>query len=263
MRIYNFLKFDLFFKFIIIFLTFLLFEGFFHHYYFKISQIIIFLEYRNQTGYNTIIWNENGLIEFLQVILLFISIIFIIKYIKNIHSSSALKFKIVIYIYLLGILYYFFEEISWGQHIFGWGTPEFFSKINSQNETNVHNTSSIFNELPRNLLLIWTSLSFIFVKLIFFKNRLIGHFIFPSLELKFISFLILFFFIPDFLIDKLDLAPGHPASNSREIALNYLFEIISFNFIRLSELQELLFDVYITCHSYFLFKRNYQDLNIN
>tara|TARA_B100000965_G_scaffold252766_1_gene212711 strand:- start:262 stop:1053 length:792 start_codon:yes stop_codon:yes gene_type:complete len=263
MQIYNFLKFDLFFKFIIIFLTFLTFEGFFHYYYFKISQIITFLEYRNQTGYNIIIWNENGLVEFLQVILLFISIIFIIKYIKNIHSSSALKFKILIYVYFLGILYYFFEEISWGQHIFGWGTPDFFSKINSQNETNVHNTSSIFNELPRNLLLIWTSLSFIFVKLIFFKNRFIGHFIFPSSELKFISFLILFFFIPDFLIDKLDLAPGHPASNSREIVLNYLYEMISFNFIRLSELQELLFNIYITCHSYFLFKRNYQDLNIN
>ena len=68
MQIYNFLKFDLFFKFIIIFLTFLTFEGFFHYYYFKISQIITFLEYRNQTGYNIIIWNENGLVEFLQVI---------------------------------------------------------------------------------------------------------------------------------------------------------------------------------------------------
>ena len=39
------------------------------------------------------------------------------------------------------------------------------AKINHQNETNLHNTSSVFNELPRNLLLIWCSLSFIFVKI--------------------------------------------------------------------------------------------------
>ena len=73
--------------------------------------------------------------------------------------------KTFIIIYFLGILYFFLEEISWGQHFFGWQTPEFFSNINHQNETNIHNTSSLFNELPRNLLLIWCSLSFVFVKL--------------------------------------------------------------------------------------------------
>ncbi len=31
------------------------------------------------------------------------------------------------------------EEISWGQRIFGWGTPEFFAENNYQNETSLHN----------------------------------------------------------------------------------------------------------------------------
>jgi len=31
------------------------------------------------------------------------------------------------------------EEISWGQRIFGWGTPEALDAINHQGETNVHN----------------------------------------------------------------------------------------------------------------------------
>ena len=31
------------------------------------------------------------------------------------------------------------EEISWGQRVFGWGTPESLAAINHQAETNVHN----------------------------------------------------------------------------------------------------------------------------
>src|SRR5262245_52630952 len=45
-------------------------------------------------------------------------------------------------IYLLLALGAFFvagEEISWGQRIFGWGTPEALDEINHQGETNVHN----------------------------------------------------------------------------------------------------------------------------
>ena len=46
------------------------------------------------------------------------------------------------------------EEISWGQHIFDWGTPEFWSGLNDQGETNLHNTSSWLDQKPRLLLLI-------------------------------------------------------------------------------------------------------------
>ena len=31
------------------------------------------------------------------------------------------------------------EEISWGQRIFDWSTPESISELNAQNETNIHN----------------------------------------------------------------------------------------------------------------------------
>lgn len=41
------------------------------------------------------------------------------------------------------------EEISWGQHLFDWATPEFWSQINDQNETNLHNTSSWLDQKPR------------------------------------------------------------------------------------------------------------------
>ena len=162
--------------------------------------------------------------------------------------------KILTLFYLVGILYYFFEEISWGQHIFGWKTPYFFSKLNHQKETNIHNISNLFNEVPRNILLIWCTLSFLLIK--FFKSISLElkKFILPNENLKLISILILIFYVPDLLIDKLDLAPGHPAENDKEIALNVFFEIVSFNFVRLSELHEVMFNYYIIWHSYYLYK---------
>jgi hypothetical protein len=56
---------------------------------------------------------------------------------------------------LLGTLACFYtagEEHSWGQHFFHWQTPEGWSEINRQHETNLHNVSALFNMLPRGIL---------------------------------------------------------------------------------------------------------------
>lgn len=44
------------------------------------------------------------------------------------------------------------EEVSWGQHFLNWNTPEYWSRVNDQNETNLHNTSSWLDQKPRLLL---------------------------------------------------------------------------------------------------------------
>lgn len=41
------------------------------------------------------------------------------------------------------------EELSWGQRIFGWGTPSFLAEINSQSEINLHNINT---QLAQNIL---------------------------------------------------------------------------------------------------------------
>lgn len=46
------------------------------------------------------------------------------------------------------------EEISWGQQILQWDTPSYWSGLNDQNETNLHNTSAWLDQKPRLLLLI-------------------------------------------------------------------------------------------------------------
>lgn len=49
-------------------------------------------------------------------------------------------------------LYIAGEEMSWGQHLFNWSTPEYWTEINRQQETNVHNISPWFNQRPRLVL---------------------------------------------------------------------------------------------------------------
>lgn len=53
----------------------------------------------------------------------------------------GLKVKLNIFLLLLGLLCLvcFGEEISWGQRIFGWQTPDTIKELNVQQETNIHN----------------------------------------------------------------------------------------------------------------------------
>ena len=69
-----------------------------------------------------------------------------------------------------GALYFAGEEASWGQHIFSWTTPEVWTDINYQNETNIHNISGLFNELPRGLLTL-TALVSVFLPWIQRRRR--------------------------------------------------------------------------------------------
>lgn len=56
----------------------------------------------------------------------------------------------------LAALYFAGEEVSWGQTYFRFGTPEALRAINKQREFNLHNTSNIFNNVPRQLMLVAT-----------------------------------------------------------------------------------------------------------
>lgn len=52
-------------------------------------------------------------------------------------------------------IYFAGEELSWGQHFFGWQAGETLREINKQHETNVHNISSWFNQKPRMIVEWW------------------------------------------------------------------------------------------------------------
>ena len=242
-------------KLFIFFIFILLVEGIYSAYYYKISDLIDYLPFKSQSSINPYIWNENGLVEILQVIFLIIALfyIFFLMYNKKFKSESKI-FNIFFYLYTIGIIYYLFEEISWGQHIFFWNTPEFFLNINNQNETNFHNTTNLLNEVPRTLLLIWCAFSFMFF---YFLRKLKKYnnfkiFILPNKNLKKISLLLIIFVLPDIIVDKFNLHPGYPIDWITEIRLYEVIDVLTFNFIRLSELHELIFNYYILVHAYYL-----------
>ncbi len=55
----------------------------------------------------------------------------------------------------LACIYFAGEEVSWGQWYFQWDTPETFSAINMQQETNLHNISPWLDQKPQALVEIF------------------------------------------------------------------------------------------------------------
>jgi len=94
---------------------------------------------------------EDGIIESLGALfLLASSMIFFITFLRDKNCNDLFLFKTnKNYFFLFFAILFFLgfgEELSWGQRIFNLQTPEAFTKINFQNETNLHNLK-MFNEL--------------------------------------------------------------------------------------------------------------------
>ena len=221
---------------LIVFIIFLLAEAFDQSFGWGLNKIypeIYFMTFGTKNeGWNEFIWFENGLIETIQITILLTTIFILLNlyFLKKKFFESALIKRFVI-IEIFGLSYFFFEEISWGQHFINFDTFEFFLDkhnffYNHQGEMNLHNTSRIFNEFPRIFVMIWCSLSI--------------------------------FIIPDLILTKLgiiDFSKLHVIENEIFKGFNLgtmLSVIFSFNFFRLSELQELLFAYYFLWHSLFL-----------
>ncbi|MGD2171924.1 MAG: hypothetical protein PVF80_07465 [Gammaproteobacteria bacterium] len=96
---------------------------------------------------------EAGFVELTTVLWLVIAIGFCISAMRiagRLEIRGWLRAWLIIMI--LGSLYFGLEELSYGQHIFGWKAGETMSKLNDQQETNLHNISAVFDQLPRTLL---------------------------------------------------------------------------------------------------------------
>ena len=97
-------------------------------------------------------YHELGLIEMLQNIILTIALALSALLAIRARDRMLCAWAVVI---ALGTLFVLGEEISWGQHFFGWATTGVFERINDQGETNLHNTADgWFDQKPRALLLL-------------------------------------------------------------------------------------------------------------
>ena len=99
---------------------------------------------------------EDGLFEmtgalcFLLAAIIAIMLFFKLKSVNDFH---CLRTSRNIFFLILGLLFLFAfgEEISWGQRIFGFPTPEVLQTVNMQRELNVHNLV-IFRTISANKL---------------------------------------------------------------------------------------------------------------
>lgn len=187
-------------------------------------------------------WSENGFVETIQVIFILSALLVIIYSIKK----SKIKIeKRILLIISFGLFYYLGEEISWGQHYLNFNTPVILENLNNQKEFNLHNISNLFDQLPRALVFLFCCFNFVFIlmnkKFFKIKSQFL-IFILPNNNLVFVSMLLLLISMPDFLNNKLNL-------NLISYVGNYMYEIITLNYIRLSELQELLFSFYFLNYS--------------
>lgn len=86
---------------------------------------------------------EDRIAEYLQVLCWGTSLLLTVGLVKNskVHGKNLIA---GLYVLLaIGIIFLIGEEISWGQRLFGWATPEAYKAINKQEETNLHNIHGV------------------------------------------------------------------------------------------------------------------------
>ncbi len=106
--------------------------------------------------YERFFTGESGITERATIVFLVLALgvgIYLLRFfIRRGNRRLAIWFGL----FALGCLYFGGEEASWGQHWFGWGTPDAWQDINNQGETNLHNMAGsaggLLDQLPRNLL---------------------------------------------------------------------------------------------------------------
>lgn len=105
--------------------------------------------------WESLLGGETGLIENLTVAFLLPAIVLgvvIFLHRKDLPRRVGWLMLLV----ALAALYFAGEECSWGQVYLGFPTPETLGRINDQNEFNIHRTSNLFSNVPRQLMLAAT-----------------------------------------------------------------------------------------------------------
>ncbi len=95
---------------------------------------------------------EDGVFESFGALYFFMSaFIFLVSFVQSKAGSSFMSWNSRRnYVYLLLALVFFFgagEEISWGQRVFNFKTPDSFIEVNKQKEFNFHNLGLDFAKL--------------------------------------------------------------------------------------------------------------------
>ncbi len=110
--------------------------------------------------------SEQGVYENVQFVVIFAAFILAARNFFMLDLKRRKYMAAWIGIAALCCFYVAGEEISWGQQLFSWATPESWSHVNDQNETNLHNTSAWLDQKPRIMLEIGVLIGGIIIPLL-------------------------------------------------------------------------------------------------
>ncbi len=82
---------------------------------------------------------EDGVLEYGQFVLYVLSAVYAFGIFRHFRRKPEKLFSTVFFLLAIGLVFVAFEEISWGQRLFGVETPEVIKEVNHQNELTVHN----------------------------------------------------------------------------------------------------------------------------
>lgn len=178
---------------------------------------------------------ELGFIELATPIILVVAIVYGVRAFLLREYLPVGWLKIWLALVTAACIYFAGEEISWGQQFFGWQSPEIMQEINDQQETNIHNVSSWFDQKPRLLLELWIIIGGIFVAVLrkwkpgIFKTDSWPYWFWPGFACFPAALLAELVKLPERIKDSFDIA-SLPTD------------------LRYSEFQELLFAVFLLCY---------------
>jgi hypothetical protein len=120
--------------------------------------------------YNKIIRSEAGVVELMSPIIAMVAVVYCARIVLIRQTFEHWWLGTWFLLFGLGCFYYAGEELSWGQQLFHWETPEAIARLNHQGESNLHNITPLFNELPRFLITLFCLIAGVIVPLLFARH---------------------------------------------------------------------------------------------
>lgn len=161
---------------------------------------------------------EHGIIEIATFVILALAAVVGIGAVRRAFAAQLSRVGVWLALVLLATIYFAGEEVSWGQSLFGWATPDWFQETtgNLQNETNIHNIDPWFNQKPRNLFTAWVIVGGIIVPWWAARRRrrrpeqtTEAYWFWPTRVCILTAVLAIFVWLPERIVKIVDLPPDH------------------------------------------------------
>ena len=174
-------------------------------YIFVTAHVMIYF-IAQETSYLKRFYSEDSFFENMTFLLLFLASMIFLYLSLNRRSFQEKMYFIVLFFFFFFVS---MEEISWGQRIFEWSTPDLLKDLNYQKETNLHNIFNPWLEMTSQIFFIMIGSMLIYrdkicniCKNTKYLNNL--NALFPSEEYFYFGFIFIFLaFIPCTMIDEL------------------------------------------------------------